>query len=96
MTSNPSIFEKAIGATDHYDTDIQAGLGRGTLAVGSIYEALAVADIRRAADVLRPVYQAPRAPTGSSVSKPSPISRWIPRRPLRRLVAYGAQLIDPT
>jgi transaldolase len=53
MTSNPTIFGKAIGGSEEYD-DAIAGLL--DLDVMEIYEALAVADIQAAADVLREVY----------------------------------------
>ncbi|MCA9992288.1 MAG: bifunctional transaldolase/phosoglucose isomerase, partial [Anaerolineales bacterium] len=56
ITSNPSIFEKAIAGSSDYDADIQRLVmtGRGTT---GIYEALALDDIGRAADLLRPVYE---------------------------------------
>jgi transaldolase / glucose-6-phosphate isomerase len=56
VTSNPSIFEKAIGASDEYDGAIGAALKQGDRSVGELYEALAVEDIQHAAEVLRPVY----------------------------------------
>jgi transaldolase / glucose-6-phosphate isomerase len=58
VTSNPLIFEKAIGESDQYDLDIKAALAGGLSAIGTIYEQLAVADIRRAAAALAPVYEA--------------------------------------
>jgi transaldolase len=56
MTSNPSIFEKAIGETDEYKDDLQALLSKGQLDDMAIYENLAIADIQGACDVFRPVY----------------------------------------
>jgi transaldolase len=56
MTSNPTIFEKAIAGSDDYDDDIRR-LVSGGCTVAEIYEALAFDDIRAAADVLRPVYE---------------------------------------
>lgn len=56
VTSNPSIFEKAIAESDEYTSAIaefQAGADHG---VSKIYEHLAIADIGAAADVLRPIY----------------------------------------
>ncbi len=55
VTSNPSIFHKAITEGEEYDDEIEA-LVREGLSVGEIYERLAVSDIREACDVLRPVY----------------------------------------
>ena len=56
VTSNPSIFEKAIGGGDEYDDAIAALLKERDRPVMELYEAVAVEDIQRAADVLRPVY----------------------------------------
>ncbi len=55
LTSNPSIFDKAISGSDDYDDDLLRLSGRGKSPQG-IYEALAIRDIQLAADVLRPVY----------------------------------------
>jgi len=58
LTSNPAIFQKAIGGSDEYDEAIEAFLGENPeMDAGEIYERLAVEDIRRAADILRPVYE---------------------------------------
>jgi transaldolase/glucose-6-phosphate isomerase len=56
VTSNPSIFEKAIGSSDEYDSPIGQALTRGDRPVAELFEHLAVEDIQHAADVLRPVY----------------------------------------
>jgi|HubBroStandDraft_1064217.scaffolds.fasta_scaffold00173_26 transaldolase/glucose-6-phosphate isomerase len=56
ITSNPSIFEKAIGTGDEYEAAIRQFLAEGDHGIQAIYEHLAIADIRAAADVLRPVY----------------------------------------
>lgn len=55
VTSNPAIFEKAIAGSDDYDADIQRLAGENR-SVNEIYEALAIEDIRQAADLLRPLY----------------------------------------
>jgi transaldolase/glucose-6-phosphate isomerase len=56
VTSNPSIFEKAIGSSDEYDGAIGNALEKGDRPVADLFEQLAVEDIQHAADVLRPVY----------------------------------------
>src|SRR6201992_1080915 len=56
VTSNPSIFEKAIGSSDEYDGAIGNALKKGDRSVADLFEHLAVEDIQHAADVLRPVY----------------------------------------
>src|SRR6266700_3847800 len=56
VTSNPSIFEKAIGSSDEYDGAIGKALKSGDRPVADLFEHLAVEDIQHAADLLRPVY----------------------------------------
>jgi transaldolase/glucose-6-phosphate isomerase len=56
VTSNPSIFEKAIGHGDDYDDLIAAAQQNGDLDPGALFEELAVRDIQEGADALRPVY----------------------------------------
>ncbi|MFQ5349767.1 MAG: transaldolase [Thermoanaerobaculia bacterium] len=59
VTSNPAIFQKAIGGSDLYDADIRALVAdRPELSAVELYEELAVDEIRMAADVLRSVYDA--------------------------------------
>jgi transaldolase len=57
VTSNPSIFQQAIASKGQYDQAVAELLAddasRSTV---DLYEALAVDDIRAAADILRPVY----------------------------------------
>jgi transaldolase / glucose-6-phosphate isomerase len=55
-TSNPSIFEKAIGESNEYDAALKKFLSQADHSVSEVYEALAFEDIRNAADALRPVY----------------------------------------
>jgi transaldolase/glucose-6-phosphate isomerase len=58
MTSNPTIFEKAMGHGSNYDAGFRSLADKGDLDAHSLYEHLAVDDIRHAADLLRPVYEA--------------------------------------
>jgi transaldolase/glucose-6-phosphate isomerase len=64
VTSNPSIFQKAIGDSDEYAGAMRDFLGQGDHSVLEIYEHLAVADIQAAADVLKPVYDETAARDG--------------------------------
>jgi transaldolase/glucose-6-phosphate isomerase len=57
VTSNPSIFEKAMAHGTDYDASLKAFLEKGDAEVGDVYEHLAIEDIRAAADILRPVYE---------------------------------------
>lgn len=56
ITSNPAIFEKAIGGNAIYDTEIVTGIKAGK-SLNDIYESLIFTDIRHACDILLPVYQ---------------------------------------
>ncbi len=56
LTSNPTIFEKAIAGSADYDDDLKRLVEEGLL-VEDVYEALALDDIARAADLFRPVYE---------------------------------------
>ncbi len=64
VTSNPSIFEKAIGGSGDYDASLKQAERERDRDVMSLYEALAIEDIRHAADVLRPVYDATQGADG--------------------------------
>ena len=55
LTSNPTIFEKAISGSTDYD-DALLKLARDGKNAEEIFEALAIEDIRDVADLLRPVY----------------------------------------
>ena len=58
ITSNPSIFEKAIGESEEYKGALKQFQAQADHGISEIYEHLAMADIRAAADVLRPVFDA--------------------------------------
>jgi transaldolase / glucose-6-phosphate isomerase len=57
VTSNPSIFEKAIGHGDDYDALIAQAEASGDLDPGALFEDLAVRDIQEGADTLNSVYE---------------------------------------
>ena len=56
VTSNPSIFEKAIAGSEDYDSSLKEFESKDDYDVMTLYEKLAIQDIQNAADVLRPVY----------------------------------------
>jgi transaldolase len=58
MTSNPSIFEKAIADSSLYDDLLKSLASRKDLDTTARYEQIAIRDIQDAADTLRPVYDA--------------------------------------
>jgi transaldolase len=57
LTSNPTIFERAIGHSDAYDSSIKA-LGDTGFGAEPLFFALALEDLRRAADLFRPTFDA--------------------------------------
>lgn len=56
MTSNPTIFDHAVGAGDDYDGQIR-GLRRRGASAFDIYDELTTTDVRDAADLFRPVHE---------------------------------------
>ncbi len=65
VTSNPAIFEKAIGSSDLYDSEIQAALdAEPDISTEKLYERLAIRDIQLAADLLAPVFESTRGADG--------------------------------
>jgi transaldolase len=56
LTSNPTIYDKAIGGSDAYDRDIRAGTERGD-EPEDVFFSLALDDLKRAADLFAPVHQ---------------------------------------
>ncbi|MBI3287895.1 MAG: bifunctional transaldolase/phosoglucose isomerase [Elusimicrobia bacterium] len=63
VTSNPTIFEKAIGGSADYDEAIRRHAKPG-MAPSELFEKLAVADIQAACDAFRPLYEESRAMDG--------------------------------
>ncbi len=64
MTSNPAIFQQAIAGSDDYATSLRALAGDRDLDTKTVFETLAIEDIREAADVLREVYDRTNALDG--------------------------------
>lgn len=63
MTSNPTIFDKAIAGSHDYDDDIRE-LALRDKGVSNIFESLSVADVQMAADMFRPLYDRTRGRHG--------------------------------
>ena len=63
MTSNPAIFEKAIGSEYYKDSIAKLALEKD-LDATAIYEKVAIEDIQHAADALAPVYEATKTRDG--------------------------------
>jgi transaldolase / glucose-6-phosphate isomerase len=64
MTSNPSIFEKAITGSTLYQDFLDSLAGRTDLDAKGRYELLAIRDIQDAADLLAPVYKSTKKRDG--------------------------------
>src|SRR5262245_34896950 len=56
LTSNPTIFEQAIGKSSDYDDSIRRLAAQGKSA-DEIFDTLAVEDIRAACDLFAPIHQ---------------------------------------
>jgi len=63
LTSNPTIFEKAITGSDAYDSQIATGIANG-LGASAIFESLEVKDLQDACDLFRPLYDATNGQDG--------------------------------
>ena len=64
VTSNPAIFEKALGGSGDYDLALKALVGKGVKDAQRLFEQLAIQDIQLAADVLHPTYLSTEAVDG--------------------------------
>jgi transaldolase len=72
LTSNPTIFDKAIGGGTAYDEQI-AELTGGDTEDEDVFFELAITDLRRAADLFKPVYDAAEGADGYVSLEVSPV-----------------------
>jgi transaldolase/glucose-6-phosphate isomerase len=73
MTSNPTIFEKAMGAgTDYDEAIIRAIQQSAAIETSRLFENIAAEDIRSVADILRPVYDQTKGQDGYISMEVSP------------------------
>jgi transaldolase/glucose-6-phosphate isomerase len=72
LTSNPTIFEKAIGGSDDYDGQLRM-LASQNKSRDEIYDELVIEDISKAADVFRPVYDKTKGGDGFVSLEVSPL-----------------------
>ena len=87
LTSNPTIFERAIAGSTDYDLALLELTQNGRSA-GDIFEALAIEDIRAAADLLRPIYDQTGGADGYASLEVSPYLA----KDTERTVAEGRRL----
>ncbi len=64
ITSNPTIFQKAITGSIDYDTSLRRMLDQGIRDEKELFLGLAIEDVSRAADMLWPVYQSTKGLDG--------------------------------
>jgi len=93
VTSNPTIFQKAIGGSDDYDASIQHMLDLDPYA---IFEELALEDIQHALDLFRPIYDRTGGVTASSAWKSRRCSPMTRRRRPKKRCACLKSLTAPT
>ncbi|HET7267140.1 MAG TPA: transaldolase [Oleiagrimonas sp.] len=72
LTSNPSIFEKAIGGSDAYDDGIRDKAGEGK-SDEELFVELALEDLRRAAELFKPVFKSTEGVDGWVSMEVSPL-----------------------
>jgi transaldolase len=94
LTSNPVLFVEAIRGSGAYDGGIAAAARSGAPAA-AIYEALAVEDIRQAADLLRPVYERTGGRDGFACLEVPRSSRGMPKARSRRPSGSGPRSTGP-
>src|SRR5690349_13968586 len=74
VTSNPAIFEKAIGEGHDYEAQLTQLARAGVANATALYEQLAVKDIQDACDAFRGVYQATQGRDGFVSLEVSPLA----------------------
>ncbi|MBI3744619.1 MAG: hypothetical protein HY261_10115, partial [Chloroflexi bacterium] len=73
MTSNPSIFQKAIGEQPDYDEPLRRAVAEDpSRSATALFESLAIEDIRMAAHVLRPAFERSNGIDGMVSLEPDP------------------------
>jgi len=94
MTSNPTIFEKAITEHDDYDEAISSLACSGVSAM-EMYESLTLEDVRRAADLLRQVYDQSNGRDGFVSLEVSPHLAYDTEQTIAEAQRLWAQLDRP-
>jgi transaldolase / glucose-6-phosphate isomerase len=92
VTSNPSIFEKAIGHGDDYDALIAEAEASGDLDPGALFEDLAVRDIQEGADTLNGVYEQTQRRDGFISLEVSPYLAMNTHETIRTLISEGINI----
>jgi transaldolase len=93
LTSNPTIYDRAIGGSDSYDAEIAEAAHAGTSGEDTFFE-LALSDLRRAADLFRPVHDRTQGVDGFVSLEVSPLLAYDTAATVaqaKRLHAQGAR-----
>jgi transaldolase len=93
LTSNPTIYDKAIGGSDAYDEAVRTSINAGQSAEETFFD-LALADLTRATDLFRPVYDATDGADGFVSLEVSPLLAYDTEQTLaeaKRLHAKGGR-----
>jgi transaldolase len=70
-TSNPTIFEKAVGGGDYYDQHL-AEIVRDGITLDEVFDALTITDVAGSCDVFRPVFDSTEGKDGHCSLEVSP------------------------
>ncbi|MCZ7552146.1 MAG: hypothetical protein M5U05_06095 [Anaerolineales bacterium] len=95
LTSNPTIFDKAISSSSDYDGELRE-LAREGKSAPEIFEELMIDDLRNAADILRPVYDESSGTDGFVSLEVSPKLAYDSQTSSPKLSACSKRWIDPT
>ena len=93
VTSNPSIFQKAIAGSSDYDAALSETTGSRN--VNDIYEALVLEDISRAADLFRPVFEATDGLDGYVSIEVNPLLAYDSKRTVEEAIRLFNKLKRP-
>ena len=94
LTSNPTIFDKAINSTSHYDAAIREKLAKGESGETLFFD-LALEDLTRAADLFRPIYDRTNGVDGWVSLEVSPLLAYDTARTLAAAKDLFAQAGRP-
>jgi transaldolase len=94
LTSNPTIFDKAIQGTDDYDEQIRELLGQGKEGE-ELFFALAVDDLRRAADLFRGIHERTGGVDGWVSLEVSPLLAYDAKKTIEVAAGLAAQADRP-
>lgn len=94
LTSNPTIFQKAIEGTHLYDSAIDQKTRAGKSGEGLFFE-LAIEDLRRAADLFRPVHDATQGVDGWVSLEVSPLLACDAAQTIKAAVELHARAARP-